>query len=215
MLAGVTIPTSQERKEGDAVSTIKEKADLEAAQAETEFPDEPGAEPGAEPVEPVEPETGDDEEAEAEEQPAEPEQRGRKVKSPQEKFQDAFSAFVRKAAACFEIPPADVVVAPHPGVVGIMLPGFAEPRTHPDFKACPTCNGRGKILTGAVTGDDSKDWHVCPEPKCKGRGYWQKTVEQPPPPATGPLAVQATPTENGEWGDAPAWMGDPNLTPAG
>lgn len=188
------------------MSTIAERARAEGDKAEAENPDE-------ETVEQTEPEQGD-EEAEEETQPEpEPEPAGRKVKSPQEKFQTAFAAFVRKAAECFEITPAEVAVAPHPGVVGIMLPGFAEPRTHENFTTCVTCNGRGKVLTGAVTGDPSKDEHVCPDTRCKGNGFWQKNTAQAAAPATGPLAVVAPPAENGEYAEAPSWMGDPNLTP--
>jgi hypothetical protein len=94
-----------------------------------------------------------------------------------------------------------------------MLPGFAEPRTHDNYKQCVTCNGLGKVLTEAQTGDPSKDWHVCPDNRCKGRGYWEKTQAVEQPPATGPLAVQPAPAENGEYADAPAWLGDPSLTP--
>ena len=185
--------------------TIKQKADEEAARAEAE---EPQTEETAEP----ETEPDADEEAEAEETPAEPEPSGRKVKSPQERFQAAFAAFVKKAADCFEIPPAEVQVAPHPGVVGIMLPGFLEPRTHENYKRCDTCNGLGRVLTGASTGDESKDWHACPDARCKGRGFWEKTSAVPQAPATGPLAVQPVPGENGEYAEAPAWMGDPTLS---
>lgn len=188
-------------------ATIKEKADAEAARAEAEEPEtETPAEPDAEP--------DADEEAEQEEQPAEPEPSGRKVRSPQEKFQAAFAAFVKKAADIFEVPPAEVAVAPYPGVVGIMLPGYTEPRTHENFQRCETCNGLGKVLTGAMTGDDSKDWRPCPDRRCKGQGYWSKHVPEQQTVTTGPLAVQPQPVENGEWGEAPAWMGDPNLTPA-
>lgn len=186
--------------------SIKEKADIEARNAEAENPDEEEA------VE-AEPETDADEAAEAEEEPAEPEAKKRKTKSPQELFQAAFSTFVGKAAAIFEMPPADIVVAPHPGVVGIMLPGFAEPRTHENYKTCATCNGIGEVLTGAVTGKHEKDWHVCPDTRCKGNGYWTKASAAPTPPKTGPLAVQPVETGNGEYAEAPAWMGDPTLTP--
>lgn len=187
--------------------TIKEKADEEAARAEAE---EPETEQPAEP----EPDAGDDEDPETQEPEPEPEPQQRKGKSPQERFQTAFAAFVRKAAECFEITPAEVQVAPHPGVVGIMLPGFAEPRTHENYKRCETCNGLGKVLTGAFTGDESKDWHACPDSRCKGRGYWEKMQPQQPQVTTGPLAVTQTPPANGEYGEAPAWMGDPNLSPA-
>ena len=188
--------------------TIKQRADEEAARAEAEEPEtETPAEPGAEP--------DADEEAETEDEPSEPAPSGRKVKSPQERFQQAFAAFVKKAADVFEITPAEVQVAPHPGVVGIMLPGYMEPRTHENYKRCETCNGLGKVLTGASTGDDSKDWHACPDGRCKGRGYWEKSSAVAQAPATGPLAVQTPPEANGEYAEAPAWMGDPNLSPAG
>ena len=186
--------------------TIKEKADAEAARAEAEEPEtETGEEPAGEP--------DADEAAEEEEQPTEPEAKVRRGKSPQERFQAAFAAFVKKAAECFEVLPADVQVAPHPGVVGIMLPGYAEPRTHDNYRMCTTCNGLGQVLTQAQTGKQENDWHVCPDTRCKGRGYWEKASAVAQPPATGPLAVQPPPTENGEFADAPAWLGDPSLTP--
>lgn len=188
------------------MSTIAEKAKAEGDAAEAEFPDEETAEP-------TEPDEGD-EEAEEETQPEpEPEPSGRKVKSPQEKFQTAFAAFVKKAADCFEIPPAEVAIAPHPGVVGIMLPGFAEPRTHENFTTCVTCNGRGKVLTGAVTGDPAKDEHVCPDTRCKGNGFWQKASAQTAAPQTGPLAQPPVAAGGDEFAEAPTWMGDPTLTP--
>lgn len=188
-------------------AALAEKVEEEAAAAEAENPDD-------EPVEPGEPDDGDDEVAAEEEPEPEPEAKGKKVKSPQEVFQAAFAAFVKKAAACFELPPADVVVAPHPGVVGIMLPGFAEPRTHENYRTCSTCNGLGEVLTGAVTGDHAKDWHVCPDTRCKGNGYWTKNSAQAAPPQTGPLAVPPVQTSDGEYAEAPAWLGDPTLTPA-
>lgn len=185
---------------------LKGKVEDEAARAEAEAPEpEPEAQPADEPK--------DDTDPEAAEPEPEPEPSARKGKSPQERFQAAFSRFVKTAAECFEVPPAEVAIAPHPGVVGIMLPGFAEPRTHEDFKRCETCNGLGKVLTGAVTGDAAKDTHVCPDLRCKGNGFWTKQQQQQAAPETGPLSVVTPPTGNGEWGEAPAWMGDPSLTP--
>lgn len=195
---------SDTRATGQALA---EKVEAEAAAAEAESPEE-------EPVE-GEPEPEHEEEAEeAEESPAEPESKGRKVKSPQERFEAAFTAFRKKAADVFEVPVAEVRPAPHPGVVGIMLPGFAEPKTHDNYTGCTTCNTIGEVLTGANTGKHENDWHVCPDTRCKGRGYWEKATAAPPQVTTGPLAVQAQPAENGEYADAPAWMGDPSLTPA-
>ena len=186
-------------------AALRQKVEDEAARAEAEEPEtEPLEEPDAEP--------NADEEAEQEEQPAEPEPAGRKGKTPQAQFEAAFLSFRKKLAQVFEVPLAEVVPAPHPGVVGVMLPGFVEPQTHDNYKRCETCNGLGKVLTGASTGDETKDWHACPDTRCKGRGFWEKTVAVPQPPATGPLAVQPAAQPNGEFGEAPAWMGDPNLT---
>lgn len=187
--------------------TIKQRADAEADRAEAEEPDT------EEPAE-GEPEPEEDETAEAEEPEPEPEAKARKGKTPQDRFQAAFARFVKTAAECFEILPGDVVVAPYDGVVGIMLPGFAEARTNQNYKRCPTCNGLGRVLTGAVTGDQTKDWHVCPDTKCKGNGYYSKQVQAELTPATGPLAVAPPPGEADEWAEAPAWMGDPAITPA-
>ena len=192
------------RETGKAIAA---KVAEEATAAEAEEP----AEEQTETTEP-EPEPEDDEEGEQDDKPAEPQTR--RGRSPQEKFQAAFSAFVKKAAECFEITPAEVVPAPHPGVVGIMLPGFAEPRTHDNYKRCTTCNGLGKVLTSAQTGDVTKDWHVCPDGRCKGQGYWTKNTAVAEAPATGPLAVLPPPQGDGEYAEAPAWLGDPNLTPA-
>lgn len=188
------------------MSSIIEKARAEGDAAEAETPDE-------EPTEPTEPDEDEEAEDEKPEPEPEPESTGRKQKTPQEKFQAAFAAFVKKAAECFELLPSDVVIAPYPGVVGIMLPGVTEPRSHENYMKCETCNGLGTVLTGAMTGDPSKDFHTCPDPRCKGRGYWEKHAAQPAAPATGPLAVQQPPPADGEWGEAPAWMGDPSITP--
>lgn len=188
-------------------AALKDKVEAEAEAAETETPE-------TEPVEqpPADPTPEEDEAEEQDEQPAEPEQKGGRQKDPRKEFDKAFTAFGKKLAAIFESD--DLVPAPHPGVVGYMLPGFVEPRTHDSFRRCDTCNGLGKVLTGANTGDETKDWHPCPDGRCKGRGYWQKSSSVEERPATGPLAVVAEPMANGEYAEAPAWMGDPNLSPA-
>lgn len=192
-------------KEGG--QSIKQKADAEAARAEAEEPTE-------EPVEPGEPDEGDDDDPETGEPEPESEPAGRKQKSPQEQFETAFAAFRKKCATIFEVPIQEIVPAPHPGVIGIMLPGFAEPKTHDNYKRCATCNGLGKVLTEAQTGDVTKDWHVCPDTRCKGQGYWTKNTAVEQAPQTGPLAVQPQTEANGEFAEAPTWLGDPSLTPA-
>lgn len=185
---------------------IKENVEAEAARAEAE-------EPETETPEPVEPDTGDDEDPETLEPEPEPEPAGRKQASPQERFERAFQAFRKKCAEVFEVPIQEVQPAPHPGVVGIMLPGFAEPKTHENYKRCQTCNGLGKVLTEAQTGDVAKDWHVCPDTRCKGQGYWTKNTAVEQTVQTGPLAAVPGEVANGEFAEAPTWLGDPTLTP--
>lgn len=187
-------------------AALREKVEAEAERAEAE-------EPETEPQVDDDPDQDEGEEEETETPAPEPEPSGRRQKSPQEQFEAAFTAFRTKAAKIFEVPVQEVLPAPHPGVVGIMLPGFMEPKTHSNYKRCETCNGLGKVLTGASTGDESKDWHACPDGRCKGRGYWEKATATAQAPTTGPLAVVPEPGDNGEYGEAPAWMGDPNLTP--
>jgi hypothetical protein len=193
-------------EEKAGAQTIKQKADAEAARAEAEEPET--QEPPA-----VEPDDDDTDPEHAEPEPEQEPQAKRAGKSPQEQFERAFQAFRKKCADIFEVPVAEVQPAPHPGVVGIMLPGFAEPRTHENYKRCQTCNGLGKVLTEAQTGDAAKDWHVCPDQRCKGQGYWTRNTGQPEAPTTGPLAVQSVSSPNGEFEEAPTWMGDPNVTP--
>lgn len=188
------------------MATIVEKARAEADAAEAENPDE---EPETET--PAEPETDDGDEEGEEETKQEPEQATGKRNDPKKMFDTALRAFHGKLCRIFEVD--DLVPAPHPGVVGFMLPGFAEPKTHDNYKTCPTCNGLGNVLTGAVTGDVTKDTHICPDPRCKGNGFWTKATAQPEAPATGPLAVQPIQTVDGEYGEAAGWLGDPTITP--
>jgi hypothetical protein len=105
-------------------------------------------------------------------------------------------------------------------VIGFLLPGFTEQKTHEDFTRCSTCNGYGNVLTGSMKEGDKE--RPCPDPRCKGRGYWERMTVQPapPPPAlsavTGPTAYeQPAPNGSQEWGEAPAWMGDPRLNTGG
>lgn len=187
-------------------AALKDKVEAEAARAEAEEPETEPSEPSEQDADP-----GADEEADEDAQtPESPEPEG-KAQDPQKAFDRAMRAFGDKLKRIFETD--ELTPAPHPGVVGFMLPGFAEPKTHPDFKGCETCNTLGKILTGANTGEPAKDWHVCPDTRCKGNGYWQRAQQPTPPVTTGPLAVTTPPPANGEFQEAPAWMGDPNLTP--
>ena len=118
---------------------------------------------------------------------------------------DAFGSALRVVFGMEELE-----VAQTPGIVGFVLPGFTEKLPHDNFTRCTTCNGYGKVLTGSIkAGDDERD---CPDPRCKGRGFWQKAGPPEPAPIVGytPSPVAANGTS--EWGEAPAWMGDPNLT---
>lgn len=188
------------------MTTIKEKADAEAAKAEAEFPDEPEAEPAEPQGEPEQ----DDEEAEEEEKP---QAKGRKKAEPHpgKMIDDAMNALARALKAATGVEELDPL--PIPGMVGFMLPGFAEPRTHDNYVKCETCNGRGEVLTRANTGKHENDWHVCPDTRCKGMGYWTKAGAVTAAPQTGPLAVPPVADQNGEYAEAPTWLGDPSLTP--
>lgn len=205
--------------------TIKQKADEEAARAEAENPDEPETD-GADGTEPANPdaepsgEPTPEEEAEAEDGEAEQAEAkagtGRSDKQTQAMFDRAVSAFRAKLADVFEVD--DVEPSQTPGVIGFLLPGFTEHKTHSNFQRCPTCNGWGRILTGSIReGEQEAD---CPDPRCRGRGYWRKADVPAPPPTpvaqvTGPTVFAGQPQQrNGaeEW-ETPTWMGDPNLQP--
>ena len=174
--------------------------------------DEP-VEPDEETTEPTEPETGEDDGNEEgdEETVAEPEQKAPAAGDPRKALDRAFKAFADKLMRIFEVDELEPVSIP--GILGFMMPGFAEPRTHENFIRCSTCNGLGKVITQAQTGEPSKDWHVCPDTRCKGNGFWQKSQPQTPPVTTGPLAVNTQTGEVSEFAEAPTWMGDPTLTP--
>lgn len=193
-------------------SSIKAKADAEAAQVEAELgTDEPADEPDG-PTEPTEPTPDEQEAEETEEAPAEPEPAAEPddPEAQRKAFDRAMKAFHAKLCALFEVD--DLVPVQIPGAVGFMLPGTFEQKAHDNFKRCLTCNGHGAVLTGSFkTGEETT---TCPDPRCKGRGYWQKGVAEPvqAPPLTGPTAPENA--QNGEWGEAPAWMGDPNITSA-
>lgn len=107
--------------------------------------------------------------------------------------------------------------------IGLHEPG-PTPRTHEFFKACPTCNGFGEVITGSLhPGDESR---ACPA--CKGRGYLEQIggdgqpladasgshvaapIVQPQAANGSEGAEPAAPAAEPTWG-TPAWMGDPSL----
>jgi hypothetical protein len=174
------------------------------------------AEPETEPEPTDEPDP--EEEAEEEQHAAEEAQARsgaeRSDKQTQQMFERAVTAFREKLCVVFEV--EDLQPASAPGVIGFLLPGFTEQKTHEDFTRCMTCNGYGTVLTGSTkAGEETRP---CPDGRCKGRGYWERAHAQPQPqpvavtPLTGPT-VYEQPSANGgdEWGEAPAWMGDPRL----
>lgn len=188
------------------MSTVKQRADAEAERVEAELADDEQTDPAE-----AEPGDGEDPEDEHEHEPEpEPEpESGRSDKQTKAMFDRALRAFHDKLCVVFEVDQLEASATP--GVIGFVLPGFSETKTHPNFTRCLTCNGKGVVLTQSEhVGDETA---TCPDTRCKGRGYWQKGA--PVAPATGPLAV--TPPEQAgsqnEWGEAPAWMGDPSLTP--
>jgi hypothetical protein len=183
---------------------LRGKIDAEAAKAEAEEPTEP--------TEPTEPEPDEDEPTEPEEPetPAEPEPAA-DLTGPQAQkaFDGAVTAFKSELLSIFGVD--DLATSDTPGVIGFVLPGFTEQKTHENFTRCLTCNGYGTVLTGSMkAGAETRE---CPDQRCKGRGYWQKHVPEaaPQPPTLVPLP-SAQPNGSGEWGEAPAWMGDPNLS---
>jgi hypothetical protein len=183
---------------------------LQGLSAETE----PGPEPQAEP---------DPEEEESEEQHAAEEQQARSGsersdKQTQAMFERAVGRFRDSLRVVFEVD--DLQPASAPGVIGFLLPGFTEQKTHEDFARCQTCNGYGNVLTGSMKEGDKE--RPCPDPRCKGRGYWERPQAQPaPPPPTlsavsGPTVYETPPANgDGQWAEAPAWMGDPRLNTGG
>lgn len=85
-----------------------------------------------------------------------------------------------------------------------LKPRGPEPKQLDRFRTCPTCDGFGRVLTGA---QDTAEWQVqCPG--CGGRGFQERTGQPSTAAAPAPVA-QAT---EEEWG-VPSWMGDPNIRP--
>lgn len=89
------------------------------------------------------------------------------------------------------------------GAAGIRIPG-PKMLTNERYRACPTCEGWGKVLTG------SKDpQYVATNcPTCMGRGFQERVSE---PQGGGEQVQQVEPTGDGF--GTPAWMGDPNVKP--
>ena len=204
--------------------TIKEKFEAEAARAEAENPDEPETEP-TEPTEP-EPEPTDPEPSEDEAEEAAAQERAdeeARVKAAdartdaqtQRLFDQAVGGFREALTEVFGV--KDLEPSQTPGVIGFLLPGFTEQKSHSDYTRCQTCNGYGDVLTGSTKAGN--ETQPCPDPRCKGRGYWQKASAPPPAPPT-PVAALTGPTAYdqpgangaGEYAEAPAWLGDPNLS---
>jgi hypothetical protein len=178
-------------------SKVRELADAEATRAEAEpDPEPPAADPGtAEPAEPAEPAAppgeGDDGPS-AEEMVA-------RLSTLERDFHDALCAVFGVDG------PLEPVTLD--GAIGFMLPGADAIERHPSVQRCSTCNGHGRVLTGSTRpGQETVD---CPDPRCGGRGYWQKAsaerrVEQATPaPANG---------SGDEW-EQPGWLGDTSIAP--
>lgn len=188
----------------EAGERIKRKADEEAARAEAENPEEEPANPDAEPT----PE--EEEEAATEEQEAPAEQQGDEPSPEQVQAQFDMAVNDFKATLCEVFGVEELQTSETPGVVGFVMPGFTEKKPHPNFKRCDTCNGHGTVLTGSTReGFKEQD---CPDQRCSGRGYWQKNqqTQQQQPQTLVPLP--SAQNGEGEFGPAPTWMGDPNLT---
>lgn len=129
-----------------------------------------------------------------------------------EQAQQLFDRAMRDfaAALCIVFGVEELESSQTPGIAGFVLPGFTEMKPHSDFTRCTTCNGYGDVLTGSMKAGDEKK--PCPDPRCKGRGFWQKAGAPEPVQPTYVPMPDATANGAGEWGEAPKWMGDPNLT---
>jgi hypothetical protein len=107
-----------------------------------------------------------------------------------------------------------------------LVPPIPQPRTHPYFRRCQTCNGYGEVLTGALEGVNRS--RACPA--CLGRGYLEAIGEGgaplagQPATATMPAIPPAAATTDGgaagadgEGGEVtfgvPSWMGNPDIGP--
>jgi hypothetical protein len=195
--------------------TIAEKARDEAERTEAELgTEEPAAEP-TEPAAPTEPTPEEEEEIETNEPETVPQEEN--PEALKRGFDRAIKAFHDKLCKLFDV--GELVPVSTPGAVGFLLPGTYEQKAHDDFQRCTTCNGHGTVLTGSFhVGDETA---TCPDRRCAGRGYWTKGGTQAVQAVTDPAAqavataqAQASQTPNGEWEDAPAWMGDPRIAPA-
>lgn len=230
----VTPPAKEKTEQAKDAPTEAQLATISALEADlgTTFP-EPATAAEAEAMiesmraqaEEQEPEpepSADDEaeEAEAEEQAAAEEAQARSGaersdKQTQQMFDRAVNKFRETLCVVFEVD--DLQPAGTPGVIGFLLPGFTEQKTHEDFTRCLTCNGYGTVLTGSSkAGEETRP---CPDARCKGRGYWERAHAAPPAPQivatpalTGPTVYDAQPNGGGEYAEAPAWMGDPRLS---
>lgn len=85
------------------------------------------------------------------------------------------------------------------------------------FRRCPVCNGHAKVKTGSL----AEQYALADCPGCGGRGFQERTdlpsngAAQAPPPAVLPaLSPQPASGDNGaaepQWG-TPTWMGDTSI----
>jgi len=192
------IETPEVSTQEDATKLIEELTRLSDESAET--PGEPET-PGPD---------EDEEDAEAEGEPAQPPtDNGLSVEETQKLFDRAVGEFGAALRIVFEV--EELEPSQTPGIVGFVLPGFAEKLPHDNFTRCTTCNGYGKVLTGSMNaGNEERD---CPDPRCNGLGYWQKPSPVTPQAPTLAQPLPAPANGAGEWAPAPSWLGDPNLPP--
>ncbi len=184
----------------ETAERIKAAKARDEAQAEAEDANGTSGEPEPQPE--PEPEPG-----EPEPQP-QPEPAAGLTSEQQVKLLDrAVTNFERALRKVFE---ADEPLQPAPMdyVIGFVVPGFAAPQTHRDFKACPVCRGLGDVLTGSL-----KPGHETqPCPNCAGRGYLDRITR---PEATA-AQVTVSAAQNGQEDEfgVPTWAGDPSIRPA-
>ena len=85
------------------------------------------------------------------------------------------------------------------------------------FRRCPVCNGHAKVKTGSL----AEQYALADCPGCGGRGFQERTdlpsngaVQAPPPAVLPALSPQPASGDNGaaepQWG-TPTWMGDTSI----
>lgn len=105
-----------------------------------------------------------------------------------------------------------------------LVPPAPPARGHEFFKPCPTCNGYGQLMTGSL----SEQYAAIECVDCGSRGYLERMVDFTPaselvkqlreqraavtiPDVAAPPAALVADTSAGDGFGRPSWMGDPGI----